>query len=115
MNHSFAVIDGRPAVVARRTSTWAWRSTYTRTTAPAPSCGGDQGLRAMDFTAFWAAYEDLIRKARTNKLTADDFAGVTISLTNPAASAPCIPCAADVRLGTIIVSARWNTRPSSAA
>ena len=29
----------------------------------------------LDFRGFWAAYEDLIRKVRTNKLTADDFAG----------------------------------------
>jgi 2-oxoglutarate decarboxylase len=37
----------------------------------------------LDFAGFWAAYEDLIRKVRSNKLTADDFAGVTVSLTNP--------------------------------
>ena len=37
----------------------------------------------MDFRQFWMAYEDIIRKARTGKLTVDDFAGTTISLTNP--------------------------------
>ena len=37
----------------------------------------------MDFREFWQAYEDIVRKARNNKLTADDFAGTTISLTNP--------------------------------
>ena len=37
----------------------------------------------MDFAQFWAAYEDVVRRARDNKLTADDFAGTTISLTNP--------------------------------
>jgi 2-oxoglutarate dehydrogenase E1 component len=37
----------------------------------------------LDFRSFWGAYEDLIRKVRSNKLTADDFAGVTVSLTNP--------------------------------
>jgi multifunctional 2-oxoglutarate metabolism enzyme len=37
----------------------------------------------LDFAAFWAAYEDVIRKVRTNKLTPDDFAGVTLTLTNP--------------------------------
>ena len=35
---------------------------------------------SLDFARFWAAYEDVVRKARTNKLTADDFAGTTISL-----------------------------------
>jgi 2-oxoglutarate decarboxylase len=37
----------------------------------------------MDFRQFWMAYEDVIRKARTGKLTVEDFAGTTISLTNP--------------------------------
>ena len=37
----------------------------------------------LDFRGFWAAYEDLIRKVRSNKLSPDDFAGATISLTNP--------------------------------
>ncbi|MEO7262825.1 MAG: 2-oxo acid dehydrogenase subunit E2, partial [Jatrophihabitantaceae bacterium] len=37
----------------------------------------------MDFAAFWGAYEDIIRRARGGKLTADDFAGATVSLTNP--------------------------------
>src|SRR5699024_4212248 len=37
----------------------------------------------MDFTAFWRAYEEVVGKARDNKLTVDDFAGTTISLTNP--------------------------------
>ncbi|MFV0316139.1 MAG: multifunctional oxoglutarate decarboxylase/oxoglutarate dehydrogenase thiamine pyrophosphate-binding subunit/dihydrolipoyllysine-residue succinyltransferase subunit [Microthrixaceae bacterium] len=37
----------------------------------------------MDFAEFTAAYDDLIRKAKTNKLTVDDFAGVTVTLTNP--------------------------------
>ena len=37
----------------------------------------------MSFAEFVAAYEDLIRKVRTNKLTPDDFAGATITLTNP--------------------------------
>ena len=37
----------------------------------------------LDFRGFWAAYEDLIRKVRTNKLSPDDFAGATVTLTNP--------------------------------
>jgi 2-oxoglutarate decarboxylase len=38
---------------------------------------------AMDFRQFWTAYEDLIRKVRTNKISADDLAGATVTLTNP--------------------------------
>ena len=36
-----------------------------------------------DFAAFLATYETLVEKARTNKLLPDDFAGATMTLTNP--------------------------------
>jgi len=38
---------------------------------------------AMDFAAFHATYESLVEKARTNRLLPDDFAGATMTLTNP--------------------------------
>src|SRR5437016_1182664 len=37
----------------------------------------------MDFATFHATYETLVDKARINKLVPDDFAGATITLTNP--------------------------------
>ena len=37
----------------------------------------------MSFTQFWSAYEQVVRKARAGSLTAEDYAGTTISLTNP--------------------------------
>lgn len=37
----------------------------------------------MDFAAFWAGYEDVVRKARSGQLTVEDFQGTTASLTNP--------------------------------
>jgi 2-oxoglutarate dehydrogenase E1 component len=37
----------------------------------------------LDFAQYWAAYEDIVRRARQGKLTTDDFQGTTISLTNP--------------------------------
>jgi len=37
----------------------------------------------LNFAEFIAEYEKLVKKARDNKLTAEDFAGTTISLTNP--------------------------------
>ena len=37
----------------------------------------------LDFAQFVAAYEDIVKRARGGKLTADDFQGATISLTNP--------------------------------
>ncbi len=38
---------------------------------------------AMDFRNFVSAYEELIRKIATNKVAPDDFAGTTVTLTNP--------------------------------
>ena len=37
----------------------------------------------LDFRAFVGAYEDLVRKVHTNKIAPDDFAGTTVTLTNP--------------------------------
>lgn len=41
-----------------------------------------KGCETMDFAGFWTAYEELIRKARDNKLTMEDYSGTTMSLTN---------------------------------
>jgi multifunctional 2-oxoglutarate metabolism enzyme len=42
-----------------------------------------KGAHGLDFAGFHARYEELVEKARTNKLSPDDFAGATITLTNP--------------------------------
>ncbi len=42
-----------------------------------------KGADAMEFTQFHAYYEELITKARENRLTPDDFADTNITLTNP--------------------------------
>jgi len=42
-----------------------------------------KGCEGMDFVSFWLAYEEIIKRARAGKLTTDDFAGTTITLTNP--------------------------------
>src|SRR5205814_1246656 len=38
---------------------------------------------AMAFARFHATYETLVEKARSNRLLPDDYAGATITLTNP--------------------------------
>jgi multifunctional 2-oxoglutarate metabolism enzyme len=42
-----------------------------------------KGAGELDFTGFHSSFEELIAKTRENKLTADDFQGTNISLTNP--------------------------------
>ena len=84
MNHSFAEVDGKPTLV---TPEHVGLGLAIDLVKP----NGDRSLvvaairdaDTLDFAGFWAAYEDIVRRARNNKLTADDFSGVTISLTNP--------------------------------
>ncbi|MBV8809823.1 MAG: multifunctional oxoglutarate decarboxylase/oxoglutarate dehydrogenase thiamine pyrophosphate-binding subunit/dihydrolipoyllysine-residue succinyltransferase subunit [Acidobacteriaceae bacterium] len=42
-----------------------------------------KNAEAMNFSQFLAAYDDIVARARTNKLQVSDFEGSTISLTNP--------------------------------
>jgi multifunctional 2-oxoglutarate metabolism enzyme len=37
----------------------------------------------LDFAAFFAEYEDMVRKVNSGKLAPDDFAGTTVTITNP--------------------------------
>jgi 2-oxoglutarate dehydrogenase E1 component len=85
MNNSFALTpEGKPALVTPEHINFGLAIDL-------PGKDGGRSLvvasikkaEAMDFAAFWGAYEDIIRRARAGKLTADDFAGSTISLTNP--------------------------------
>ena len=42
-----------------------------------------RGADTLDFAGFLAAYEELIRKVKNNKLAVADFQGATVTLTNP--------------------------------
>ncbi len=84
MNNGFDVIDGKPTLIQP-----AHINLGLAIDLPKPD-GTRQLLvpsikaaEAMDFAAFWTAYEELVRKARNNKLEVSDFQGTTISLTNP--------------------------------
>ena len=84
MNRHFAEIDGKPNVVTPA-------HTNLGLAIDLPGKDGNRNLvvaaikrcETMRFGQFIAAYEDIVRRARDGKLTAEDFAGVTISLTNP--------------------------------
>src|SRR5258708_284922 len=84
MNDSYAEVDGRPvwikpdhvnlglAIDIRKADGSRQRLVHNIKSA-----------QAMDVREFWVAYEEVVRKARSGELTVDDFAGTTISLTNP--------------------------------
>ena len=42
-----------------------------------------KNAQAMNFAQFLDAYDDLVKRARANKLAVSDFEGTTVSLTNP--------------------------------
>ena len=84
LNRHFEEVDGKPNVVTPA-------HTNLGLAIDLPGKDGSRTLvvaaikrcETMNFAQFHAAYEDIVRRAREGKLTAEDFAGVTISLTNP--------------------------------
>ncbi len=77
-------VDGKPAVVTPANINFGLAIDI-------PKPDGSRALlvpnikraQKMNFAEFVASYEDLVKKARNNKLTAEDFKDTTISLTNP--------------------------------
>ncbi len=84
MNNGFDVVDGKPTLVRPAHINLGLAIDMQKPDGTrqllVPSIKAAEDL---DFAAFWSAYEDVIRKARNNKLTVDDFQGTSISLTNP--------------------------------
>ena len=83
-NVSYDEIDGKPSLVAHGHVNLGIaidlpKPDGTRTLV-VPSI---KRADTMTFAEFHAAYEDLVGRSRDNKLTAEDYAGTTISLTNP--------------------------------
>lgn len=83
-NVFYAEVDGKPAVVAP-----AHVNLGIAIDLPRPD--GSRALlvpsikraEQLSFHEYLTTYEDLVTRARNNKLTAADFQGTTISLTNP--------------------------------
>jgi len=84
MNKGFSEVGGKPALITPAHINLGLAIDIAKAdgsrTLLVPSI---KSTEAMDFAHFWTAYEDVVRKARTNKLTVEDFKGTTISLTNP--------------------------------
>ena len=83
MNNTFAEVDGKPTLVTPPHINLGLAIDQTKPDGTrqlvAPSI---KACETMNFAQFWTAYEEMIRKARDNKLTMDDYQGTTISLTN---------------------------------
>lgn len=84
MNRHFAEVDGKPnAVTPAHTNLGLAIDLAGKDGKRSLVVAGIKGCEKLRFAQFVAAYEDIVRRARDGKLTAEDFAGVTISLTNP--------------------------------
>jgi 2-oxoglutarate dehydrogenase E1 component len=84
MNAAYTLAEGKPAVIRRAHANLGLAIDLQK----------PNGVRQLlvpaikqadrlTFGELWAAYEDLVRRARAGSLTADDLTGVTCSLTNP--------------------------------
>ncbi len=84
MNRHFTEVDGKPAMATPA-------HVNLGLAIDLPGKGGGRNLvvvpiknaETMSFTQFWSSYEQVVRKARHGSLTAEDYQGTTISLTNP--------------------------------
>ncbi|MBA3528523.1 MAG: 2-oxo acid dehydrogenase subunit E2, partial [Propionibacteriaceae bacterium] len=84
MNNGYEVIDGKPTMVVPA-------HINLGLAIDLPKEDGSRQLlvpnikscESLDFAQFWAAYEEVVKKARGSSLTVADFAGTTITLTNP--------------------------------
>ena len=84
MKNTFIEVDGKPMIL---------RNPHVGLgiAVDVPKADGSRSLvvpciknaDTLSFLEFYDAYEVLIAKARVNKLVVDDFAGVTVSITNP--------------------------------
>ncbi|GHJ35921.1 multifunctional oxoglutarate decarboxylase/oxoglutarate dehydrogenase thiamine pyrophosphate-binding subunit/dihydrolipoyllysine-residue succinyltransferase subunit [Streptomyces sp. TS71-3] len=84
MNHSFAQKDGKPTLVKPEHTNLGLAIDLTKPNGDRQLVvAGIKRAETLNFFEFWQAYEDIVRRARDNKLTMEDFSGVTVSLTNP--------------------------------
>ncbi|MCC7339633.1 MAG: multifunctional oxoglutarate decarboxylase/oxoglutarate dehydrogenase thiamine pyrophosphate-binding subunit/dihydrolipoyllysine-residue succinyltransferase subunit [Bryobacterales bacterium] len=84
LNDAYTVVDGVPHRIFRKQINFGI----------AVDVEGKDGKRSllvpniknvgeMDFAQYLSAFSDMVRRSRSGKLTVDDFANTTISLTNP--------------------------------
>ncbi|MFI7675365.1 multifunctional oxoglutarate decarboxylase/oxoglutarate dehydrogenase thiamine pyrophosphate-binding subunit/dihydrolipoyllysine-residue succinyltransferase subunit [Actinophytocola sp. NPDC049390] len=84
MNRHYAEVNGKPNVVTpEHVNLGLAIDLPTKDGGRTLVVASIKNCEGMTFQRFWQAYEEIIRKARNGALTTEDFAGTTISLTNP--------------------------------
>ena len=84
MNNAYDVIDGKPTLVVPAHVNLGLAIDLPKEDGTrqllVPSI---KSCETLDFAQFWNGYEQVVKKARAGRLTVEDFAGTTITLTNP--------------------------------
>ena len=84
MNNGFDEVDGKPNLISPAHINLGLAIDMAKPDGTrqllVPSIKAAEG---MNFASFWTAYEEIVRKARNNKLAVTDFQGTSVSLTNP--------------------------------
>ena len=84
MNNAFADLDGKPGLQVNPDINLGLAIDIAKPDGSRQLLVPNiKAAQHMDFASFWGAYEDIVRRARNSGLTVEDFAGTTISLTNP--------------------------------
>jgi 2-oxoglutarate decarboxylase len=84
MNNAYTQLDGKPAIAIQPEINLGLAIDIAKPDGSRQLLVPNiKGAQDMDFAAFWTSYEDIVRRARTGALEVSDFAGTSVSLTNP--------------------------------
>jgi 2-oxoglutarate dehydrogenase E1 component len=83
LRSTYAEADGKPAVVRHEHVNLGLAVDVKRGDGRTLLVPNIKRADTLDFAEFWRAYEQLIRKVRDGKLSVEDFAGTTVTITNP--------------------------------
>ena len=84
MNYGYGVVDGKPSRLETDSINLGIAVDVEKKDGSRSLLVPNlKGVNEGTFWKFYKQFNDTIKKARTGKLTLDDFAGTTISLTNP--------------------------------
>jgi multifunctional 2-oxoglutarate metabolism enzyme len=83
MKASYEEIDGIPHIVQHKGVNLGLAVDVERSGGRTLLVPNIRDANQLDFSGFFNAYEEVIRKVRSNKLTPDDFRETTVTITNP--------------------------------
>jgi 2-oxoglutarate dehydrogenase E1 component len=119
MGRSYAETDGKPTVIEPTGVNLGIAVDVERKGQRSLLVPCIKSADQLDFAGFHSYYEELITKTRENDLTADDFQGTNISLTNPGglgtvASVPRLMSGQGtiVACGSLAYPVEWKHAPS---